>query len=557
MSAEQLHRIQRCRFEIGGARREDAPALQDEAFADWQPTLAAALERVFDRLAPSDRILRIDTLDIDASVETLRDPRQAVAHLERALRQRLAELGVFDQAPAQASAAKTDRARLGEWLRVFFETGHLPWWRAAPSRASFQRAFEDWIRSDPPAAEWLRSLASRHPSVALRVETQLSQRALARLLEALVRAPEARALFAWLSALALDEDLDATAPKFSPLALLWRQIAATASAAPLAPETVEAVALPELRRRLADAIRSNDAVYLNRFAARFIELPALVKRTLARQLFADLGRIEPMLASEPIGRFADPPAALRGILAARFAFVPLSLVQTAALWARAGPPEVPGDAAEMEAMDGERAAIRARSPNVSKRADSMDTPRGDDAGPDEAPFDSAPQDGALYIENAGLAILAPYFPAFFSNCGIRLALDPKERASAERAPALLQRLVFPHEPAMEYALPLNKILCGLPLQLPLPAEEAFDAAQADACDELLRAVVARWSRLGSTSLDAFRSTFLARAGSLEKTDFGWTLRVERGPFDVLLDTIPWTFKTVRFSWMPQPLLVEW
>jgi hypothetical protein len=35
------------------------------------------------------------------------------------------------------------------------------------------------------------------------------------------------------------------------------------------------------------------------------------------------------------------------------------------------------------------------------------------------------------------------------------------------------------------------------------------------------------------------------------------LKVQQGPFDVLIDRLPWSISPLRTPWMPAPLIVRW
>jgi hypothetical protein len=61
----------------------------------------------------------------------------------------------------------------------------------------------------------------------------------------------------------------------------------------------------------------------------------------------------------------------------------------------------------------------------------------------------------------------------------------------------------------------------------------------------------------STSLEGFRSSFLQRKGLLFEEESQWKLQVEKKGYDLLLDSIPWSFKMIKFSWMNKMMDVEW
>jgi hypothetical protein len=44
---------------------------------------------------------------------------------------------------------------------------------------------------------------------------------------------------------------------------------------------------------------------------------------------------------------------------------------------------------------------------------------------------------------------------------------------------------------------------------------------------------------------------------LRQQDEAWRLQVAQGPFDMLIDQLPWGYATIRHPWMKQVLHVEW
>ena len=77
------------------------------------------------------------------------------------------------------------------------------------------------------------------------------------------------------------------------------------------------------------------------------------------------------------------------------------------------------------------------------------------------------------------------------------------------------------------------------------------------CDNLLNAIIQNWDKLGNTSVDSLRETFLIRNGSIKKEFNDYTLNVESKPFDMLLKTIPWNITMIQTVFMKNRLIVEW
>ncbi|MBS1532901.1 MAG: hypothetical protein JSU01_21555, partial [Bacteroidetes bacterium] len=164
---------------------------------------------------------------------------------------------------------------------------------------------------------------------------------------------------------------------------------------------------------------------------------------------------------------------------------------------------------------------------------------------------------AIYIANAGLVLLAPFLPVYLVRLGLVQAgkfIDPEKQL---RAVHLLQYLVTGSIGYPEHELVLNKILCNLPVEEPLPLDIDITEHELEVSDEMLKAVLNSWEKLKNTSIEGFRASFLRRNGALVYKDEAWNLRVEQRGYDVLLQTLPWTIGMIKTPWMDNFLYVEW
>jgi hypothetical protein len=165
--------------------------------------------------------------------------------------------------------------------------------------------------------------------------------------------------------------------------------------------------------------------------------------------------------------------------------------------------------------------------------------------------------GFIAVSDAGLVLLHPFLAPLFEACGLASAGRFTGTDAQQRAVQLTGWLANGTTVASEPALVMAKLLCGWPLDEPLPREsEVSDADRAEA-DAMMRAVIGHWSALGKASPEALRETFLARPGRLRDGEDAWRLEVERRGPDVLLERLPWAIGSVRLPWMAHPLLVDW
>jgi hypothetical protein len=157
----------------------------------------------------------------------------------------------------------------------------------------------------------------------------------------------------------------------------------------------------------------------------------------------------------------------------------------------------------------------------------------------------------------GIVLIAPFLPAFFSE--LKLVIDGKFTSETEQHKALhlLNYLASGKTSSPEYALLLHKLLCGIELTKPVPKMIKLSAAEKKEALLFLDDIAGQWTALRSTSGKAFRDTFFRRNGILEQKNNAWLLRVERGPMDIMLNTLPWTTSIIKAPWMQQLLQVEW
>lgn len=165
----------------------------------------------------------------------------------------------------------------------------------------------------------------------------------------------------------------------------------------------------------------------------------------------------------------------------------------------------------------------------------------------------------VFIEcpSAGLVLLFPYIKRFFEN-GQLLKDDAfVDEVAQIRAVQALHFLATGASTGDEAALVLPKLLCGIELSTYIELEGELPASLQTEGNELLQAVIDHWKVLQHTSVEGFRETFLQRQGKLIKKGNSYTLQVEESGVDILLNSIPWGFRSYRLPWMSYHLITEW
>ncbi len=165
---------------------------------------------------------------------------------------------------------------------------------------------------------------------------------------------------------------------------------------------------------------------------------------------------------------------------------------------------------------------------------------------------------SIFINNAGLCLLAPYLGMVFK--AIDLCNDNQfiSKSTQQHAIYLSHYLATGQTEAPEEQLVFAKLLCGWPLQMPCINARPITDNEMKECNELLVSVIGHWKALKNTSPDGLREAFLQRKGKLMTDDDGnYTVHIEQQTIDILLDSIPWTFRMLKLPWMQKVIKVEW
>lgn len=163
----------------------------------------------------------------------------------------------------------------------------------------------------------------------------------------------------------------------------------------------------------------------------------------------------------------------------------------------------------------------------------------------------------MHVTNAGMVIAAPYLPRLFGMLGLLSGNAFVDEAAAARAVHVLQYLVDGSVEPPEHLLVLNKLLCGVPLDRPVPRDVVLTVDERKAVEGLIAGMIANWTAIGHTSVAGMRESFLQREGRITLERDAWKLLVEPRAFDMLLDRLPWSIATLRLPWMDRVLHVDW
>ncbi|MDD3038137.1 contractile injection system tape measure protein [Bacteroides sp.] len=167
---------------------------------------------------------------------------------------------------------------------------------------------------------------------------------------------------------------------------------------------------------------------------------------------------------------------------------------------------------------------------------------------------------SISVGNAGLALLAPWFPRLFGMLGLldEERKDFKDSESRIRAIYILQRLVTLEEKEyQEKELAFNRILVSLPFTEPLPPKMELTEGEIGIVESMLNGVKANWEKMNNSSVRGLQCNFIIRNGHIVQQEKKWTLTVESRSYDMLLDSVPWAYNVISFPWLKKPIYVSW
>jgi hypothetical protein len=478
---------------------KDSILLQDKVSHLLRGDLNNAMEAVFDRISANGEVIRIDKLRLDLG-------EISPANFEVEFKSRLideltkAMPGIRSENSNNAIVLKPVES-LATMLRYFLEYGRLPWYAGSKQMPEWEaEILEKFDAAEWKAlVEWIRTEAAPGSTIIERLIWQFSD----------------KFIVTFLSQSGFDQEL-VTEPElvFNDLVLVVKE---------LAEET------PSVRR----------------FTAWQMILEAAIKRIpLAKAL------------EEVIGKAVSPNSTII-----------IKILKKRDWSVRLESPIVRKAIAEI-AKD---AAFVARLKKLQPEETGSDVKRNIEPGSEKqevkkeieekrtAESRKAPEDDGdfIFVQNCGIVILAPFLSPYFAELGLLTDKEFVDEAAQERAVLLLHYLAAGTNEAAEFDLTFQKLLCGLPLDEPLPGEIELTEKEQSETEELLKSVTQHWHPLNNTSIEGLQTSFLQREGKIKELESGWKLQVETKTVDILLDKLPWGYSTIRLPWLSYTIHVEW
>lgn len=159
------------------------------------------------------------------------------------------------------------------------------------------------------------------------------------------------------------------------------------------------------------------------------------------------------------------------------------------------------------------------------------------------------------LMNSGLILLHPFLKIFFDRLGI-LTADSKLK-NPELCVHLLHYLATGNESAFEHQMGFEKLLCGIPHQVPIERFVVVTEEMKEEAQGVLNAVLANWTILRSSGIELLQNEFLVREGKVTEDEKSIDISFERKTQDILVDRIEWTLSYVKLPWLDKIIRVNW
>lgn len=193
------HLIRKQVFDVSAASKEQGNDLQDKFSRLFNTYLFRKMERLFDRLVPEDRMLRLERLEIDLGKLPYDWNDDEVAdHIVERLEQQLSSILLHEEfsapTPSEEALPHNERSLL-ELLEYFLLRGTLPWW-AGKRMMDAARALEILVDTAPSRVRDLLVRIGAYAYVRARLAFQFSD-ALIRSVIRLLEPTEAEFIFSY------------------------------------------------------------------------------------------------------------------------------------------------------------------------------------------------------------------------------------------------------------------------------------------------------------------------------------------------------------------------
>lgn len=161
----------------------------------------------------------------------------------------------------------------------------------------------------------------------------------------------------------------------------------------------------------------------------------------------------------------------------------------------------------------------------------------------------------VYIENAGILLMHPFFVPLFKNLGY---LDEnKQLTQPLKAVQLLHFMATGELECFEYEMQFAKFLCGISGDEVLDKSMMISDQEREEVEKVLLSALEYWKSLKSNSISLLQHEFLKRSGKLFSEGDTKRVVVEQKTVDILMNDLPWGIGMLRLPWMRDLIYVNW
>lgn len=162
----------------------------------------------------------------------------------------------------------------------------------------------------------------------------------------------------------------------------------------------------------------------------------------------------------------------------------------------------------------------------------------------------------ISVSNGGITLLWPLLPGLFEQLGLMEKSQFIHCQAQVDAVCWLDELIWADGHYAEWRMPLNKLLCGLPLDASLEWTQP-DTHAVEVMQQWLSTLPQRlpaWKHFGISDI---RQLYLQRPAWLVPSHGDFTLYIEPQVYDVLLTDWPWPTGMLMLPWLIKPLIIHW
>lgn len=164
----------------------------------------------------------------------------------------------------------------------------------------------------------------------------------------------------------------------------------------------------------------------------------------------------------------------------------------------------------------------------------------------------------IVFYSSGLVLLWPFLGQFFSRLGLMEKGVFHDIQAQEKACKFLEFIASNQTSFENEKMTTSKILCGLDVDYEI-LNNSLELSKTDKkiCLSLQKGVLQNWEKNNNSSIENFQASFLLRSAIFSEKSNSFELIMDKKPYDVLLNSLPWKINQIILRWMKKQLNVYW